>query len=118
MRVSLAGVGPTSACNGCDQLRKSGVIFNHWPVRWCHTADAQTVGAHLEANMLDSIKAVIASIHNHPDRVCFEAGYDCEMNGANTKNCHFSLFSTREHTRAWEEGRQAACKEKAAQFNK
>lgn len=34
-----------------------------------------------------------------------EMGRDYARNGANTTNCHFSLFCTREHTEAWERGR-------------
>lgn len=38
----------------------------------------------------------------------FEAGYDCEENGANVKNCHFGLFSTPERTKEWERGKSEA----------
>ena len=36
----------------------------------------------------------------------FEAGKDCAINGANTTNCHFSIFSTPERTRQWEAGKE------------
>jgi ribosome modulation factor len=36
----------------------------------------------------------------------YAAGYDCGLNGGNTTNCHFSLFSTRELTEAWEHGKR------------
>jgi ribosome modulation factor len=35
-------------------------------------------------------------------------GYDCGKNGANLKNCHFTIFSRREFTKAWEEGKRKA----------
>jgi len=38
----------------------------------------------------------------------FEMGRDYCVNGANSKNCHYSLFSTRECADAWEAGRRAA----------
>lgn len=38
----------------------------------------------------------------------YDAGYDCEKNGANETNCHFSLFGTRESTQEWERGKRAA----------
>lgn len=31
---------------------------------------------------------------------------DCRKNGANSTNCHFSLFSTPEKTKAWEDGKK------------
>lgn len=33
-------------------------------------------------------------------------GFDCAMNGANTTNCHFSIFSSEQNTREWEQGKQ------------
>ena len=33
-------------------------------------------------------------------------GKDCRLNGANTKNCAFYLFSRPELTRAWERGKR------------
>ena len=35
-------------------------------------------------------------------------GYDCGKNGANIENCHYSLFSTPENTKAWERGKKDA----------
>ena len=31
-------------------------------------------------------------------------GLNCAKNGANTTNCHFSIFSSPENTKAWEQG--------------
>ena len=36
----------------------------------------------------------------------FKMGVDCAMNGADTKNCHFSIFSSRTNARAWEDGKR------------
>ncbi len=38
----------------------------------------------------------------------FAAGEDCVKNGANKKNCHFSIFATPELTKAWEAGKKDA----------
>lgn len=39
-------------------------------------------------------------------------GYDAETNGANTANCHFSIFAAPELTRAWELGKKRGAAEK------
>jgi len=38
----------------------------------------------------------------------YKMGFDCGVNGPNQKNCHFSLFSSPQGTREWEEGKQDA----------
>jgi len=38
----------------------------------------------------------------------YNLGWDCQVNGANEENCHFSLFSTPEITKAWEAGKKDA----------
>ena len=38
----------------------------------------------------------------------YAMGYDCGLRGADLENCHFSIFSTRENTRAWEAGKRDA----------
>ncbi len=43
----------------------------------------------------------------------FNAGYDYGLRGANTTNCHFSLFATKELTAAWEAGKRAGETDKA-----
>jgi hypothetical protein len=35
----------------------------------------------------------------------YDAGYDAGKNGPNTTNCHFSIFSAPEKTKAWEQGK-------------
>ncbi len=45
-----------------------------------------------------------------PKRVenyAYKMGKDCALNGANTKNCHFSIFSSPQNTKAWERGKRA-----------
>ena len=45
-------------------------------------------------------------------------GYDCERNGANTKNCHFTIFNREEFTKAWEDGKKKAESEQALKGQK
>jgi len=47
------------------------------------------------------------------EKQAYDLGFDCGKNGANTTNCHFSIFSTPERTRAWERGKAAADKIRA-----
>ena len=54
----------------------------------------------------------ITSIPKVSVDICFKAGYDAEVNGANTTNCHFSLFSAPQFTAAWENGKKQAVKDK------
>ncbi len=35
----------------------------------------------------------------------YKMGKDYAKNGANTTNCNFAIFSSKENTRAWEEGK-------------
>lgn len=44
----------------------------------------------------------------------YKAGYDCGLNGANTTNCHFSLFATIELMKAWSDGKEDGEKDKEA----
>ncbi len=41
----------------------------------------------------------------------YKMGYDCGKNGANLKNCHFTIFSRKEFTKAWENGKREASNE-------
>ena len=34
----------------------------------------------------------------------YKIGRDCAKNGANTTNCHFSIFSSRDNADEWERG--------------
>jgi len=38
----------------------------------------------------------------------YQMGYDCGTNGASEDNCHFSIFSKPESTKAWEAGKKDA----------
>ena len=42
------------------------------------------------------------------ERDAWSYGVDCALNGSNTDNCHFSIFSTPERTKQWENGKKAA----------
>ena len=35
----------------------------------------------------------------------YDSGYDAGLKGPNTTNCHFSIFSTHEKTKAWKKGK-------------
>lgn len=37
----------------------------------------------------------------------YRMGFDCAKNGANTKNCHFSIFASPEGKEEWEKGHKA-----------
>lgn len=51
-------------------------------------------------------------INFNPDfKHCFEMGRDAKLNGPNTTNCHFRLFRTPDHTKAWEAGQESVRKE-------
>ena len=38
----------------------------------------------------------------------YDMGYDCGRRGASDQNCHFSIFSSHEKMKAWEEGKKDA----------
>ena len=40
----------------------------------------------------------------------YRRGYDCGVNGANTENCHFAIFSTHKKMKEWERGKADADK--------
>ena len=65
-------------------------------------------------NLLSHFEKFLAEIPKSNEGICFAMGYDCEMNGADRKNCHFSLFSSPEKTKAWEAGKAKACLTKRA----
>jgi len=37
---------------------------------------------------------------------CYEAGFDCALNGTNEINCHFLFFATKEKMERWEMGKR------------
>ena len=38
----------------------------------------------------------------------YNMGFDCGLNGANTTNCHFSIFQNQTNTKEWERGKKNA----------
>jgi hypothetical protein len=62
--------------------------------------------------MIDLLKKFLDELPTSDEKLCFEMGYDCEINGANEKNCHFTLFSSPEKTAAWEAGKAQAVKDR------
>lgn len=54
---------------------------------------------------LEKIRALIANMQGMTIEKAYTLGTDCAINGADTVNCHFSIFSKPEFTRAWEEGK-------------
>jgi ribosome modulation factor len=63
---------------------------------------------------LKTVMHLVESIPTTNEKICYAMGYDCGMNGADAKNCHFSLFSKPEYTRAWEDGKRQAENDKQA----
>lgn len=43
-------------------------------------------------------------------KMAFEHGRDCGLNGSNTINSHFGIFSQPEFTKAWEAGKASVVK--------
>lgn len=52
-----------------------------------------------------SAKDVEEYLKNMEKDYPYKMGFDCGKKGANTKNCHFSIFSTPEKTKEWERGK-------------
>lgn len=42
------------------------------------------------------------------EQEAYKMGYDYGREGANDRNCHYSIFSSEENTRAWEQGKRDA----------
>jgi len=59
------------------------------------------------------VKALLEKMKAQDKSESYKQGFDCAVNGANTTNCHFTLFSTAENTREWERGKSDGEKEKA-----
>lgn len=57
--------------------------------------------------MNDYIKKIL-DIPKYDLNQAYSMGYDCGLNGANTTNCHFGIFSSKENTKAWENGKRDA----------
>ena len=41
-------------------------------------------------------------------KYAYKMGIDYAINGANTTNCNFAIFSSPENTKAWEKGKRDA----------
>ena len=61
--------------------------------------------------MDEQLKAFLDAIPDADEKKAFAGGYDCGINGANTNNCHLSLFARPELMKAWTDGKKAAEKE-------
>ena len=44
---------------------------------------------------------------NDDEEYAYKTGEACALSGANTTNCHFSIFSTWQNTTAWKQGKLA-----------
>lgn len=62
---------------------------------------------------LDFLKGFLTALPRPTIDTAYSAGYDSEMNGASEQNCHFTLFSSPEMTRAWDAGVREAKRVKA-----
>jgi hypothetical protein len=62
-------------------------------------------------NSYENFKRVL-SLPNHDKSYAYKMGFDCAINGANTTNCHFAIFSCVENTREWERGNRDGEKSK------
>ena len=54
----------------------------------------------------EAIKKLL--IPKKTEQNCYDAGYDCGMNGVSATNCCFSFFSSKEKTAEWERGKKQA----------
>lgn len=53
--------------------------------------------------MAETIKKLIPP--KRSKEYAYKMGKDCARNGPTLKNCHFSIFSSRENADAWERGK-------------
>ena len=53
--------------------------------------------------MLELVKRLIPPTRS--TEYAYKMGKDCAKNGATLENCHFSIFSSKENTEAWERGK-------------
>lgn len=57
-------------------------------------------------NAITTARKLIRASQLRADDDPYVFGYDCGLKGANTYNCHFSIFSSRERTKEWERGKR------------
>ena len=48
------------------------------------------------------------TLNNKTLQNCYKKGYDSKINGANLQNSNYSLFSSKDRTKAWELGHKQA----------
>jgi ribosome modulation factor len=63
--------------------------------------------------VFERIENLVREMPTRNEKIAYAIGYDCGMNGADEKNCHFSIFSSQENTKAWEAGKKQAEIDKA-----
>jgi hypothetical protein len=63
-----------------------------------------------EAKWREAALLVLDGSEGEPYRM----GRDCAINGPNTTNCNFRLFSSRDKTNEWERGKRDAFKRRQA----
>jgi len=61
-----------------------------------------------------SKKALYFNLSQCDADYAYRMGFDFEMNGTNTTNCHFSIFSSKANIEAWQKGRKDASKKKTS----
>lgn len=49
---------------------------------------------------------MLHKIYSDEEQSAYDAGYSAAIDGSDTTNCHFSIFSTPEKMKAWESGKQ------------
>ena len=47
-------------------------------------------------------------IPQRDETYAYNMGFDCGKNGANLKNCHFSIFNSQSNMKEWERGKRDA----------
>jgi hypothetical protein len=53
---------------------------------------------------MNIIHSILAKYQKERDP--YQCGYDAGLNGSNTENSNFSIFSTPERTKEWERGKK------------
>ena len=57
----------------------------------------------------ETLAAFLSAMSERPSKQhCYDMGYDCGLNGSNSRNCDFRYFLSPDHTRAWEQGNNDA----------
>lgn len=59
-------------------------------------------------NLNKNFEKINSIQNNMKNTKSYQMGYDAGMNGSNTTNSNFSIFSTPEKTKEWERGKKQA----------